>query len=73
METRSNMQLADLNSKPHGRKILRDFIDRTIGSLLYTTPGSEHYKILRLYQLHGPYHINDNYTDNNDTKYARIE
>ena len=38
VDTRSNMQHADLNSKPQGRKILRDIIYRVIGSSLDTTP-----------------------------------
>ena len=31
IDTRSNMQLYDLNSKPHGGKSLRDLIDPAIG------------------------------------------
>ena len=39
----SNMQLVDLNSKPHGRKSLRNLIDRAIGTIVYLPPGSLHY------------------------------
>ena len=48
VDTRSNMQLADINSMPHGEKILIDIIDRSIVVLLYPPLGSEHYKLLRL-------------------------
>ena len=39
VETRSNMQLADLNSKPHSGKILRNLIYRAIGYRFYPPPG----------------------------------
>ena len=52
------MQHADLNSKPHGGKILRNIIDHAIDAQLYTPPGSLNYEILRLVQFHGPTHIN---------------
>ena len=39
VDTRSNMQLSDLKSKPHGGKSLRNIIDRAIGSRLYPPPG----------------------------------
>ena len=42
VDTRSNMLLADLNSKPHGRKSLRDLIDRAIDVYFYPPPGLEH-------------------------------
>ena len=35
VDKRSNMQLSYLNSKPHGRKILRNLIDRAIGARFY--------------------------------------
>ena len=38
--TISNMQLVDLHSKPHGVKILRDIVDRAIGSHVYPPSGS---------------------------------
>ena len=66
------MQLSDLTSKPHGRKILRDLIDCAIGSFLYPPTGSEHYKLLQLDQFHGPSHINNNRKKNNDTAFKRI-
>ena len=40
VDTISNMQLLDLNSKPHGEKSLRNFIDRYLGACLYTPPVS---------------------------------
>ena len=40
VDTRSNMQLAELNTKPHGGKILRDLIKYDIGVLCYPPPGS---------------------------------
>ena len=58
------MQLSDLNSKPHGGKILRDLIDCAIGVRFYPTLGSEDYKILRLGRFHGSTHINDNHIKN---------
>ena len=44
VNTRSNVQLADLNSKPHGGKSLRNIIDRAIGVRFNTPPGSLHYQ-----------------------------
>ena len=58
VDTISNMQLAGLSSKPHGEKIIINFIDRAIGVGFYPPPGSVHYKLLGLYQFHVPYHIN---------------
>ena len=52
-DTISNMHLFDLKFKPHGRKSLRNVIDRTTGVLLYSPPGSEHYKLLHLDRFHG--------------------
>ena len=40
VDTRSNMQLSDLKSKPHGGKILSNLIDHDSGDRLYPTPGS---------------------------------
>ena len=62
------MQLADLNSKPHGGKILRDLIDHKIGVRFYLTPGSEHYRILRLNNFHASTHINDNHSNYDNKK-----
>ena len=53
VETILNMKLTDFNSKPHGRKILRDHIYCAIGVRFYPPQGSEHYKLLCLYMLHG--------------------
>ena len=58
VDTRSNMQLADLNSKPHGGKSLQNIIDRAIGAQFYPPPGSLLYQHLRLGQFHEPTHIN---------------
>ena len=51
--TRSNIQLADLNSKPHGGQSIGYIIDRAIGVHFYPPPGPEHYKLLRLDRFHG--------------------
>ena len=48
VDTRSNIQLADLNSKPQGRKSFRNIIDRTIGVQFYPPIGSLHYHQLFL-------------------------
>ena len=40
LETRSNMLLSDLNSKPHYVKSLRDIIYCVIGVRFYPPPGS---------------------------------
>ena len=40
VDTRSNMQISDHKSKPHGGKSLRDLIDQVIGVCLYPTQGS---------------------------------
>ena len=58
VDTRSNIKLADLNSKSHGRKSLWNIIDHAIGIIFYPPPGSLHYQLLRLGQLHGSSHIN---------------
>ena len=68
VDTISNMQLADLKSKPHGGKILRDLIERVIGLCFYTSPGSEQYKLLHLERFHGSNKINDNHRDNYEKK-----
>ena len=48
VDTKSNMQLADLNYKPHSGKILRNLIDRAIGAWFYPPPVSLHYQKLFL-------------------------
>ena len=58
-DIRSNMQLADINSKPHVGKILKDLIERVIGVCFYPPPVPEHYKLLCLDRFHGYTHIND--------------
>ena len=68
VDTRSNMQLADLKSKPHGGKILRDIIERTTGDFFYPFQGSEHYNLIRLNMFHGSTHINDKHRKNDETK-----
>ena len=50
--TRSNIQLADINSKPHGGQSIGYIIDRAIGVHFYPPPGPEHYKLLRLDRFH---------------------
>ena len=67
------MQRADLNSKPHGGKILRDIIDRAIGFLFYLPTVSEHYKLLFLDKIKGSTHINDHHMNNNEMKSASFE
>ena len=39
VDTRSYMQLSDLNSKPHGRKSLQNIIDFSISFRLYPPLG----------------------------------
>ena len=58
VDTILNIQISDLNSKPHGRKSLRNLIDCAIGSQLYPPPGSLHSQLICLGQFHGPTHIN---------------
>ena len=66
------MQLSDIDSKTHGRKSLRDIIDRVIGVRLYPPPGSEHYKLLRLDKFHGSTYINDNQSKHDKKKITFI-
>ena len=58
VDTRSNMQLSDLNYKPQIGKSLRNIIDRAIGTRFYTPPESLHYQLLFLGQFCGTDHIN---------------
>ena len=58
VDTRSNMQLADLKSKPRGGKGIINIIDCGIVDLFYPRPGPVHYKLIFLEKIHGPYHIN---------------
>ena len=57
VDTRSYMQLSDLNSKPHGRKSLQNMNDCDIGVLFYPPPGSLHYHKLLLGHFHEPTQI----------------
>ena len=59
-ETRSNMQLYDLNSKPHGFQILIDIIDCAIGAYFYPPPGYNYQKCLCLERFHEPTHCKAN-------------
>ena len=59
------MQLADLNSKPHGGKSPRDIIDRVIGVCFYPPPESENYKLLSLNRFHYSTHIRYKHRNNN--------
>ena len=72
MNTRSNMQLSDLNSKPYGGKSLRDLVEYSIGVRFYPPPGSEHYKLLCLENFHFPTNINVNHRKKDETKTTRI-
>ena len=72
VDTRSNMQLADLNSKPHGRKSIQNIIDRAIGAQLYPPSGSLHYNQLRLSQFHDPAHINCEQKKKSEIKKKKI-
>ena len=58
VDTRSYMQLSDLNSKPHGRKSLQNIIDCVIGVQFCPPTGSHHYQQLCIGQFHDPNHIN---------------
>ena len=60
VDTISNMQLSDLNSKPHCRKSLRDIIGIEFGFCFYPPTGSEHYTLLLLNWFYGSTHINYN-------------
>ena len=57
VDTRTNMQLADLNFKPRGGKSLQNIIDCSIGVIFYTLPGSLHYQQLCICQFHETTHI----------------
>ena len=72
VDTRSNMQLSDLNYKPHGGKILRDIVYLAIGSCFYPPPGSEKYELLKLDKFHGTSHISYNHKKKNETTFVRI-
>ena len=58
VHTRSNIQLADLNSKPHVRKSLINLIDCAIGTRFCTPPGPLQYQLICLGQFNRPTQIN---------------
>ena len=68
VDTRSKMQLSDLNSDPHVRKGLRDLIDRMIVVCFYPPPGSQYHKLLCLDKFHGYTHISETHRNNDETK-----
>ena len=72
VDTRSKMQLADLNYKPRGVKSLQNIIKRSIGVRLYPPPGSLHYQQLCLGQFHEPNHINCDQKKKSDIKKTKI-
>ena len=72
VDTRSNMQLSDLNSKPRGGKSLRNIIYRAIGSHFYPPPVSVHYKLLFLKQFHGTTRINCEQKKNSEIQNTKI-
>ena len=72
VDTISNMQLADLNSKPHGGKSLQDIIDCDTGIRFYPSPGSLHYQQLFLGQSYDPTHINCELNKKSDIKKPKI-
>ena len=72
VDTRSNMQFYDLNSKPHGGKILQNVVGRAMSARLYPTPVSLHYQQLLLGQFREPTHINFEQKKKSDIKKTRI-
>ena len=68
VDTISNLQLDDLNSKPHGGPILRDLINRKIGARLYPPPGSIYHPLPCLENFYGPTHHETNSHDKSNTK-----
>ena len=70
VDTRSNMQLDNLNYKPHVRKSLRDLIYCVIGFRFYPTPVSEHYRPPHIEQFHVPSNINGKNNNKNETIFA---
>ena len=66
------MQLADIKSKPGGRKFLINLIGCTIGSRFDPTLGSEHYKLFLLDRFCGPSHINCDQDNNSEIRMTKI-
>ena len=60
VDTRSNMQLYDLNSKPHGGQSIRNLNDCAIGVRFYPPPGSKYHTLLSFEKLYGPTHHQTN-------------
>ena len=72
VDTRSNMQLSGLYSKPRGRKILRNLIGSSIGYRFCPPPGSVQNKTLLLDQFYGTYHINCEQKKKSEIKMTKI-
>ena len=72
VDTRSNMQLSDLNSKPHGGKSLRNIIGPSIGSRFYPSSESVHYKLIFLDHFHKLYYINFEKKKKSEIKMTKI-
>ena len=70
--TRSNMQLSDLTSKPHGGNFHRNVNYFAIGSRFYHPPVSVHYQLLSLIQFHVSTHINCGKKKKSDIKKTKI-
>ena len=68
VDTRSNMQLADLDSKPYSGKSLQNIIDRAIGARFYPPPGSLLYQLICLGKCHGRTHTNFGKNKKSDIK-----
>ena len=72
VDTRSTMQLSDLNSKHHGGKNLQNTIDHAIRFLFYPPPGSLHYHKLRMGHFHEPTNINCEQKKKSEIKKTKI-
>ena len=72
VDTRSNMQLADLNAKPHVEKSLQNLIDCAIDVWSYPLPGSLHNQKLCISQFHEPNHINCEQKKKSEIKKTKI-
>ena len=72
VDTRSNMQLSDLNSKPHGGKSLQNLINHAIGVRFYPLPGSLHYQQLHIGHFHEPTHTNCEQNKKSEIKKTKV-
>ena len=72
LDTRSNTQLFDLDSKPRGGKSLRNLIDCAIGVQFYPPPGSLHYQKLFLGIFNKSDHINCEKKKKSEIKNTKI-